>query len=147
MKSAKDTIQENLKSGKLKRETVIAAVISLHEQANAAKSKGDFASSKDLNFQANVMIDAAGIKSHELLSGKGNTTRQNAPSRQTQRNPKDDPFAGDPLHDSLPRGYGIRSPTETERYMREHPYKPPKDSDYESDYKRRTGRDWDPTTA
>lgn len=147
VKSAKDTIQENLKSGKLKRETVIAAVRSLHEQANAAKSKGDFASSKDLNFQANIMIDAAGIKSHELLSSKGNTTRQNAPSQHTQRNPRDDPFAGDPLHDPLPRGYRVRSPEETERYMREHPYKPPKDSDYESDYKRRTGRDWDPTTA
>lgn len=147
VKSAKDTIQENLKSGKLKRETVIAAVRSLHEQANAAKSKGDFASSKDLNFQANIMIDAAGIKSHELLSSKGNTTRQNAPSQHTQRNPRDDPFAGDPLHDPLPRGYRVRSPEETERYMREHPYKPPKDEDYEQEYKRRTGRDFDPTIA
>lgn len=146
VKSAKDTIQENLKSGKLKRETVIAAVMSLHEQASAAKAKGDFKSSKDLMFQANVMIDAAEIKSYELIPSK----RQNTPSQKpanTRRNPGNDPFAGDPLHDPLPRGYGVRSPEETERYMREHPYKPPKDSDYESDYKRRTGRDWDPTTA
>lgn len=49
--------------------------------------------------------------------------------------------------DPLPRGYRVRSPEETERYMREHPYKPPKGDDYEADYKRRTGRDWDPTTA
>ena len=144
--SAKDTIQENLRSGKLKRETVIAAVMSLHEQASAAKAKGDFKSSKDLMFQANVMIDAAGIKSHELIPSK----RQNTPSQKpanTRRNPGNDPFAGDPLHDPLPRGYGVRSPEETERYMREHPYKPPKGDDYEADYKRRTGRDWDPTTA
>lgn len=49
--------------------------------------------------------------------------------------------------DPLPKGYGVRSPEETERYMREHPRKPPKPDDYEEDYKRRTGRDWDPTTA
>lgn len=49
--------------------------------------------------------------------------------------------------DPLPKGYGVRSPEETERYMREHPHKPPKPDDYEEDYKRRTGRDWDPTTA
>ena len=144
--SAKDTIQENLRSGKLKRETVIAAVMSLQEQARAVKAKGDFESSKDLMFQANVMIDAAEIKSHELIPSK----RQNAPPHKptnTQRNPGNDPFAGDPLHDPVPRGYGVRSPEETERYMREHPYKPPKKEDYESEYKRRTGRDWDPTTA
>ncbi len=154
VKSAKDTIRENLKSGKLKRETVIDAVKSLQEQANKAKSKGDYAASKNLNFQAAIMAEAAEIKPHELISstsGAAKKPSRNAPGRvptDVRNDPRNDPFAGDPLHDPLPRGYGVRSPKETERYARAHP--PPKKEtaeDYDRDYKARTGRDYDPTIA
>ena len=67
IESAKNTIRENLKSGKLKKETVIAAVRSLYEQANEAESKGDDATAKKLDQQAEIMTDAAGIKG-ELYS-------------------------------------------------------------------------------
>jgi hypothetical protein len=148
IKSAKDVIRENLKSGKLKRETVIAAVRALQDQAKEAKAKGDYASSKDLNFQAATMAEAAEIKTHELFSpGKSpKRTVQAKPARQSvdERNdPKHDPFAGDPLHDPLPRGYKLRSDEETARYAREHSYKQPK-PESDEDYKRRTGRDWSP---
>jgi len=149
--SAKETLRENLKSGKLKRETAIAAAKSLQEQADEAKSKGDYAAMKDLNFQAAIIVDAAGIKPHELLSSTGGATRRHTPTHAgrapTHTRSENDPFAGDPLHDPLPRGYRIRSPEETARYMREHPHRPPKSDDYEQEYKRRTGRDFDPTTA
>jgi hypothetical protein len=69
IKSAKDTIRENLKSGKLKKETVIAAVRSLYEQANEAESKGDDATAKKLDQQAEVMTDAADIKGELYLQG------------------------------------------------------------------------------
>lgn len=170
IESAKDIIQGNLKSGKLKRETVIAAVMSLQAQANEAKSKGDHAASKDLNFQAAVMVDAAGIKSHELISSTGNATRkpatparQNAPNRATdaRNDPRNDPRAGDPLHDPLPRGYRVLSDEETKRQeeynRREAEYKrrtgrdfdltsgkQRSEEEFDREYKRRTGRDWSP---
>jgi propanediol dehydratase small subunit len=145
--SVKDTIRENLKSGKLKRETVIDAVRTMQQQAQDAKSKGDYTTAKDLMFRVSDMVDAAGIKSHELISAKKPESRQPVPTR-TRTDSRNDPFAGDPLHDPLPRGYGVRSPKETERHIREHP-SPKKETaeDYDREYEARTGRKFDPMTA
>ncbi|MCK9568642.1 hypothetical protein M0R72_06855 [Candidatus Pacearchaeota archaeon] len=142
-----NTIQENISSGSLQRSQVIEAVKLMQAQANEAKSKGDYATAKDLMFKASDLATAAKIKPHELL-GKSNAPQRAAviqPRRVTQ-NTRNDPFAGDPLHDALPRGYGIRSPAEATKYAKANPM-PKKQSqkEFDKEYEKRVGRKWDPT--
>lgn len=75
-----NTIQENIASGSLPREQVIEAVKLMQAQANEAKTKGDYATAKDLMFKASDLATAAKIKPHELLSGKS-TTPLNVPRK------------------------------------------------------------------
>lgn len=67
IEAAKNTIRENIKSGKLKKETVIAAVKTLYERANEAEHNGDDTTAHKLDQQAEIMADAAKVKG-ELYS-------------------------------------------------------------------------------
>ena len=75
-----NTIQDNIASGSLPRDQVIEAVKLMQAQANEAKTRGDYATAKDLMFKASDLSTAAKIKPHELLAGKDNTPR-NVPRR------------------------------------------------------------------
>lgn len=69
VESAKREISENIKSGKLKKETVIAAVKTLHERANEAESRGDDKTAREMDLRAEIMTDAAGIKGELYTRG------------------------------------------------------------------------------
>lgn len=69
VESAKQEIANNIASGKLKKETVIAAVKTMYEQANVAEQRGDDKTAKELDLRAQIMIDGADIKGELYSAG------------------------------------------------------------------------------
>ena len=67
--AAKQEIANNIASGKLKKETVVAAVKTMYERANEAERRGDDKTAKELDLRAQIMIDGADIKGELYSAG------------------------------------------------------------------------------